>query len=163
MPPVYATASGAAVRLRVTAVDISRGTGPSCTDNIAELIQAAVAADIDWGYGDFELRIEAFPRSDAAAAGLMQMDELEDAATFVGQTPNSAINGLAEELAILGYEDHPLMSAIEKEHGSFLAALLPHADAPIVESFHHHAYDGNDCCARFATSKFVYELCYQTS
>ena len=87
----------------------------------------------------------------------------EDAATLVGQTPASVIDGLACKLAILGYDDHPLMAAFEKTHSSFLAALLPDAGAPILDSFYLHPYDGNDCHARFATSAYAFKFCYQTS
>ena len=160
------SSSGAGVSLAVTATAVSQGTGPTSTDNLAELVAAACAAHIDWGYGDFELRIDVVPRSDKAAASqlLKREAEVSGASAFLGQTPAAVIDGLANEMAILGYEEeHPLMAALVKKNGSFMAALLPDADAPIVEAFYFRPYDGNDCHAQFATAAFAFQFSYQTS
>ena len=141
------------------------------TANLSEVVAAARAAEMIWGYGDFTLRIAAVPRSDAAAAELLaaeevsagEEDEVADASVFIGQTPASVIEELTNDVSIFGCDEHPLMTALEKQHGSFVAALLPHANEPIVEAAWRYYYDGNDCQARFATRAYAFSFYYETS
>jgi hypothetical protein len=166
------------VKLEATAV----GHGVTAhTPNISDFIAAARAAHVDFGYGDYDLRITAVPRSDDGADELMKGldsdddDEEEDekvADGLMGLTPTAAIDSLADTLSIFGFDrpeggtfrfhrPHPV--ELEARYGSFLAALLPDAGEPIVEVFRYYLYDGNDCHARFATREYAFSFFYQTS
>ena len=97
------------VKLEATAV----GDGVTAhTPNISDFIAAARAAHVDFGYGDYDLRITAVPRSDDGADELMKGldsdddDEEEDekvADGLMGLTPTAAIDSLADTLSIFGF------------------------------------------------------------
>lgn len=160
------------VKLEATAV----GHGVTAhTPNISDFITAARAAHVDFGYGDYDLRITAIPRSGAGADELMKgldsdsddEDEEESdekvADGLMGLTPTAAIDRLADSLAIFGFTAHALTVELEARYGSFMAALLPDAGEPIVEVFRHYVYDGNDCHARFATREYAFSFFYESS
>ena len=154
---------------------VEAGDEPYHSPVIAEFVEAAAAAEMDWGFGDYNLSMQVYLRSDASdthtqsiSGARMRMIMIQDAendgSSLIGMTPASVVDKFSSEgPPILKYESHPLMEALELKYGSFLRALLPDADKQIVDAYSNHEWDGNDWHVKFATDDYVFDLCYQTS